>query len=603
MKSSTFARWGGRTLSASCPSSSSSTSSTATMLRRHFLCASRVGSRQRGSFTAPLLEGCRLTSTSGAASRKQPQAQSQRRQRSKRFSYADADRVYATGSNISEAAISAAHHPLDESSASFQRVIAQQQQQHELPSGAFSRICTVLQQRWQIVLLTLLRTPYIGGVLVRLLEASAYAAYVKGSVVLFTRLSVSPPITVHARAEDEPSNPNACASPSELEVIHSCHNSGSSALLRAHSLECLYIGRSDIHSRGLFTNKALPKGTRIIAEPHRSLLLAPHFLTLLADTHEKLPDTWHYTQPTGCVMELVTQAQPHHIMNHSCRANVCSGLSHTFWEAASLAARGSPASHAAQLSSRENSVRGVASALSLEERLTQWPHFADANSFFLTRDVDAGEELTLDYSKRMAPLYEGESRQGVRAQGWLLCRCGESCCRHYVYRHAPEAAAFLHRLHAQHHRRRVSRRGGVPPSPLHASSELTTDVEASGSAVDVQDPLHIAARLLELGFDDELVLLTYAARPADVVAYLYGEPLPSFSRGGAAQVGIRTERRRVSKHDLIMSYRHVFRLLNEAVPQSPDSAVKQNPLPKIKKQTEGGKQNTRLRLEHDEFRA
>jgi hypothetical protein len=518
----------------------------------------------RGGPSAFTLGGARrLCSTGVAAASSSSSSPSQGpRRRSKRFSYADADRVYAaaegerpTTEDVTAAAetertgASASLHfqaPLDAfppASTSNQR-----EPQH---AGLLRRLHTRLQQQRQIVLLTLLRMPYVGALIVRLLEGSAYAAYVKGSVVLFTRMSVSQPITPVVSAAGLPPSNSGNTWPSSP--------SRSSSLLSPHALECLYIGQSSIHSRGLFTRAALPRGTRIIAEPHRSLLLAPHFLTLLADTHEKLPDTWHYTQPTGSIVELVTQAQPHHLMNHSCRANVCSGLSHAFWGPALLAAE-----HQSQRRKKRSTssadVSDETSAVSLHERLTRWANFADANSFFLTRDVDAGEELTLNYSTRMAPMYAGESRQGLHAQGWLLCRCGEPCCRHYVYRPTLEAAALLHQLHTYRGRSKHA----DPPLPPQPSAT---------AVVDVTDPMQVAAALLELGFDDELVILSYAASASDVVAYLYGQPVASFSSGGGGScgdggvaLGIDVARRRIAKRDLLMSYRHVFRLLNEAAP-------------------------------------
>ncbi|CBZ24618.1 conserved hypothetical protein [Leishmania mexicana MHOM/GT/2001/U1103] len=525
--------------------------------------------------------------------------------RSKRWSYADAGKVY--GETPTSAPLWGLPPGLHAGSINT-----------AISTTRHVSLRTRAQQRWLTLLLALMRTPYLGALTMRVLEASAYAAYVKGSVIVFTRRRAGPPVAMATEPDSSCGNVDLCeadctarTSVSQAQCSADLSKAGglsapprlspagrpSSSLLFSHdaplrenALDCLYIGASPIHSRGLFTACALPRGTRIIAESRRSLLLASHFVTLLADTHEKLPDTWHYTQPTGCVVELVTQAQPHHLMNHSCAPNVCSGLSHTFWEAATIADKWQRQHHQQQCSRRSSSTHGAASEraeashgnvreegirsdattwisssssfLAAEahsagcgERMTRWPYFADANSFFLTRDVAAGEELTLDYSTRMAPLYAGESARALQSRSWLLCRCGQPCCRHYVYRPKPEISVFLRTLR-------------------------------TGQCGQERDTAHIMAKLLELGFDDELVLLSYAASSADVVAYLYGQPLPSLqglsrtqswapfirtcpssaSALPAVHEGMDVEVRRMTKRQLLSEYRYVFRLLNEAVP-------------------------------------
>ncbi|CAG9570433.1 conserved hypothetical protein [Leishmania major strain Friedlin] len=548
--------------------------------------------------------------------------------RSKRLSYADADTVL--GEKLTTAPVRGLRP--SPRAGSINTAIG---------AARHASLRTRAQQRWLTLLLALMRTPYLGAVTMRVLEACAYAAYVKGSVIVFTRRRSGPPVAVATEPGSSCENVDLCEADGTAQTQVSqarCsadlsaaddlsapprlspagHPSSSllfsrDAPLREHALDCLYIGASPIHSRGLFAARALPRGTRIIAESRRSLLLAPHFVTLLADTHEKLPDTWHYTQPTGCVVELVTQAQPHHLMNHSCAPNVCSGLSHTFWEAATIAgkwqeqqqrSRRSGSTHRAASQRTEAShvnvreegscsdgtawtsssscLAAAAHSAGCGERLTRWPYFADANSFFLTRDVAAGEELTLDYSTRMAPLYAGDSARALQSRSWLLCRCGQPCCRHYVYRPKPEVSVFLRALctGSYGHER------GTQPSGQH-NVPLMPDRAALSCPMDARDPVHVMAKLLELGFDDELVLLSYAASSADVVAYLYGQPLPSLQRPSRARslapfarmcpssAGappalhesiIDVEVRRVTKRQLLSQYRYVFQLLNEAVP-------------------------------------
>lgn len=573
----------------------------------HLRCLQRLPSLTTPRAAVTLsTRACATSAASHEASSSSSTATAVRR-RSKRLSYADADRVYSSKlakdmSSSNDAADSSSSGSSATSLSGVSLLLHQrsiQNVQHNNGTGVLRRLHSRAQQQWQILLLSLLRLPYAGALVVRLLEAYAYAAYVRGSVTLFTRHRVGPPLSSsNSDALETDTWKSNAQEPQQQQQQHQSNEEGvrgvsvpaaaaaavgDAPLLQAHALPCLYIGQSRIHSRGLFTRVALRKGTRILAEPHRSLLLGPHFLTLLADTHEKLPDTWHYTQPTGSVVELVTQAQPHHLMNHSCNANVCSGLSRVFWPAAMLTAQRTPDPRRQQQQRQQSGQEERTPVpVDVHERLTQWSCFADANSFFVTRDVAAGEELTLDYSTRMAPLFAGETRHGVRAQGWLLCRCGQPCCRHYVYRTSPEAATFLQSLrqHSRHSKKSsaATARGNrgtqsTPPSLQPRQQQHDDDddvlmggVRGSAAAVDLQDPLHVMARLLELGFDDELVLLSYAGQPADVVAYVYGQPLPSFAADGAVPIGIDATQRRVSKRELLLSYRHVFHLLNEAAP-------------------------------------
>ncbi|KAG5509827.1 hypothetical protein JKF63_07472 [Porcisia hertigi] len=580
----------------------------------------------------------RLSTSSGSST---VSAKSSVVPRSKRLSYADADRVYSSGKATTES------FRWQQKSSHADSISAAISSSSSAASPASLR--TRLQQRWMTVLIGLMRTPYLGALTMRVLEAAAYVAYVKGAVMIFTRRRVGPPLAMVKESDVSFNEENLCGggrtahsqgSPSHCEDSLSREDallassrpsppaggpSAADAAWRSSShdsplgedaLDCLYVGDSPIHSRGIFTARALPRGTRIIAETRRSLLLAPHFVTLLADTHERLPDTWHYTQPTGSVVELVTRAQPHHLMNHSCRANVCSGLSHTFWEAATIAAEwqqhsqqsgstggGGSSSGSERVEDLHGSPMGggvdggagkppswvtaasvAAPSHSADwmERLTRWPFFADANSFFLTRDVEAGEELTLNYSTRMAPLCVGASACMMQSRNWLLCQCGQPCCRHYVYRPKPEVSEFLRALHARQYKEGRSAR--LPRR--HSTSGMSGGTAASNT-MGVWDPVHVMAKLLELGFDDELVLLSYAASSADIVAYVYGQPLPSLQRRSTTlpgvsspplspwlarapstvQEGIVVELRRVSKRHLLSDYRHVFRRLNETAPR------------------------------------
>ncbi|KAF5224474.1 hypothetical protein ECC02_002417 [Trypanosoma cruzi] len=376
--------------------------------------------------------------------------------------------------------------------------------------------------------LNALATPIVGRLLYYGLTAMAYIRYSVGHVSFYTRKSVAPPLSTSSSATTKTSSLSSNCSVSSTSIQHliemgayeqaaaafaaekvdiSSSHCGVNAplfrgILHGKALDCLYVGLSSIHSRGLMTSRDIPRGTRIVTEPQRSYMDAANFLPLLADTHIRLPDTWHYTHPSGVLLELVTQPLPHHIMNHSCDPNVCSGLSRQFWPAAI-------ASHNAELLNR----------------IQSFPHFDDPNSFFTTRDVPAGGELTLSYAHRVAPLFSGED---PLQKFFVMCRCGSPMCRHFLYRPTDEVMRYVSQLSRSWSGGKKRRKG-------------------------IHDEADDISRLLQLGFDDETVLLSLLPSRTQLMAYM--------------RTHLASSRRTVSKGQLLACYRHVFKLLNEAAPK------------------------------------
>ncbi|ESL07272.1 hypothetical protein TRSC58_05041 [Trypanosoma rangeli SC58] len=383
-----------------------------------------------------------------------------------------------------------------------------------------------MELRRSAVVLNALATPVVGRLVYYGLTAMAYVGYGIGRVSFYTRQSIAPSLSSLGSSTETKAQPMppasklsaalqhliemgayeqaADAATAGVEGINSFATGGVDVprfrgILHGKALDCLCVGPSPIHNRGLMTTRDLPRGTRIITEPQRSYMDAANFVPLLADTHARLPDTWHYTHPSGMLLELVTQPLPHHLMNHSCDPNVCSGLSHGFWPAAA-----------------------VSSNAELLDRIQRFPHFEDPNSFFTTRDVPAGSELTLSYAHRVAPLFSGEN---PLQKFFILCRCGSPMCRHFVYRPSDDVMRYLSDR-ARLWRGGCSRRGG-------------------GDEDDV-------ASLLRLGFDDETVLLSLLPSRAQLLAYM--------------RTHLASSRRTAAKSGMLACYRHVFKLLNEAAP-------------------------------------
>lgn len=349
-------------------------------------------------------------------------------------------------------------------------------------------------------LLRCLWAPYAGFVVSKLLEWVAFSFYLSGKLSFYYRHSPPPPVTPTGAAEKAPSAPSVSS--------------------------CLYLGSSPIHGRGIFTRVALPRGTRLplslsigisptqLSAP-RCIVPGHTYLLLFSDTYEKLPDTLHYTHPTGRLLEVVmsrgavhsmaphlggeqnspSQSFSHVMLNHSCEANVCSGLSSVFWPAALAADK-------------------ITGEKTWEERIRGFDGFGDPNAFFLSRDVAAGEELTIDYGCRIAPLYAtGDARHsflfgkysrllqknaktassaGHSSMPITLCRCRSPSCRRHLYQ---------------------------PPQPLRSTPSGTS----------TKNDFDWATELFARGYDDECTILSLLPTPKPLFAYLSGEPISSFS--------------------------------------------------------------------------
>ncbi|RNF26342.1 methyltransferase [Trypanosoma conorhini] len=475
---------------------------------------------------APALALCRQRRCSSSTSPVQPQPQTQTPQRAfrrtKRTNYADREQVLfpvACSLPARGEAPEGAPPPLRAGAAAVTST-------HATPASLTRG--DRMELRRSAVVLNALATPVVGRLVYYGLTAMAYVGYGIGRVSFYTRQSLAPPLPSPVSSSTWPGLASSTASSAAVQHLiemgayeqaataaaaggglQSAASGGVDVplfrgILHGTALECLYVGLSPIHSRGLMTTRDLPRGTRIITEPRRSYMDAANFVPLLADTHVRLPDTWHYTHPSGTLLELVTQPLPHHLINHSCDPNVCSGLSREFWPAAAASANAE-----------------------LLDRIRGFSHFEDPNSFFTTRDVPAGSELTLSYAHRVAPLFSGED---PLQKFFMLCRCGSPTCRHFVYRPPDDVMRHL--------TRRPRRwRGGSSSRKGRNHDDDDDDV----------------ASLLRLGFDDETVLLSLLPSRARLLAYVRTHLAPS--------------RRTVAKGRLLASYRHVFKLLNEAAPQ------------------------------------
>ncbi|CBH11588.1 hypothetical protein, conserved [Trypanosoma brucei gambiense DAL972] len=520
-----------------------------------------------------LCSGCAVTSLSGSDSEK-PKSQRLPR-RTKRTNYADREQLMFPdlfiASSEGEAVSCGSWESLDEG-------VMQPPQPH---AGASSL-------RLSAFVLGALAMPLVGPITYGILNAMAYVGYTMGRVSFYTRYSVAPPLSTsggnstrrhyrHQEATQHRQHPSpvllrtSLSSPMDVEAsiqqliaagayaqaaalstttVHQaeCANSRESltasdnsgtvsagniflenlngtpyfrGLLQGTTLDCIRVGSSPIHSRGLFTTKALPRSTRVVVAPQRTYMDAAQLVLLLGDTHTRLPDTFHYTHPTGSLMELVTQPLPHHLMNHSCEPNCCCGLSKEFWPAA--AATGEYSECKEVLSRIEN-----------------FPYFGDANSFFTTRDVPAGSELTISYSHRVAPLFYGEN---ALKKYFVVCRCGSSNCRHFVYKQTDEVSQyFAGRKHCKDKNGILSRficNGG-------------NNVRVNGNRNIGDDSIKEVGKLLRMGYDDETVFLSLLSSRKPLLRYM--------------QAHLAASRRSATKRELLMCYRHVFKFLNEASP-------------------------------------
>lgn len=327
-----------------------------------------------------------------------------------------------------------------------------------------------------------LATPLLGPFAFRFFSIVARGAYMFPAS-FYLRLAAAPALQ-GLSASGAPTPVNTLHADSGTAGMPSSVDTGSvggGVLADCHP--SVFVGKSAMHGRGLFTSTKLRRGTRILTTGRMALATGPQALLLLADTYDKLPDTVHYSHPTGLLQELTIRADARHLINHSCEANLCCGLSKYFWKHASCNAE-------------------------LSRRVKEFEYFHDPNSFFATRDIDIGEELTVDYHKRFAPLYAGDSSGGGSFA--KVCQCGSPSCRHFIY---PKCGAA---------------------KPYKTVGDALSD-----------------------GFDDELCILSRVQDAAEIIEYVDN--------------GVRKkelELLRSSKFQILQSYRHVFRTLNEAAPAS-----------------------------------
>lgn len=560
---------------------------------------------------------------------------------------------------------------------------------------------------WSQLLIRSLWVPYLGAAVAKCCEWGAWPLYIGGRVVFYHRPSTMIPTATCATGTGQDRSVPCCPSCVHPTSAFSalpppCSYSSSSSCFpcethQQHSMRkdrpsALYIGRSAIHGRGIFASVPLPRGTRLplsgwwIAPPStsksssavgveqaqhpsscmrfssftRCFLPGPSHMCVFSDTYERLPDTLHYTHPTGKWLEvLLSQGDTptsiplssatfvssatsdqadgskvasrrntlvgsgshrsfsHALLNHSCAPNVCSGLSTVFWPAALAAdycngvrsflqsspreglASMSPAVNVTAMAAKarlvshippvSHSVSSSALSLSWFTKIATFEGFHDPNAFFTTRDIQANEELTIDYGCRVAPLYTTARRryfsplyrlwrrQKVEAMGCglptpsraaredeamgrrdcssffptcgtstpsLLCRCGASSCRYRLYQPPPlllkECENRLDSLlsawqeHCQEDFTQMAMMHGVNENAENVPHTWSRNRqkkrkddpdERTENRLTLHDDFRAAAALFARGYDEEGTVLSLLPSPTPLLQYLSGKPL------------------------------------------------------------------------------
>ncbi|CAD2213626.1 hypothetical protein AGDE_16171 [Angomonas deanei] len=316
----------------------------------------------------------------------------------------------------------------------------------------------------------------------------------------------------------------------------------------------VYVGKSAIHGRGIFAARDLKRGTRIHfssvdhAAPGNAgdtnyYIFSKYFLKFSLDFQQdetKLPEMFHYYHPSGNVLQLnLNNNVVDLLLNHSCTPNCASGFSAFFLD------------HVLN-----------DSALKKERRT-----FRNPNHYYLTRDVQQGEEITINYSARLAPMTfadrrlftsgNGKSQRTGRKRALLsgvqdtlsvlfsvsgnkshnmVCRCGEENCNHFVYKYPEAVLKTIRKRYA------------------------CTDGETRAN-----DMALLRELIEEHQFDNEFVLLSLLPSSDLLFEYL-NSPTTATPRDKNEN---RFEFYTITKSELIKSYRNAFKVVNEITPQGP----------------------------------
>ena len=347
----------------------------------------------------------------------------------------------------------------------------------------------------------------------------AYAAYVPVPVISTVRLYQrrSTATNIRRASEDEKRDRGAhttngypSASPRvniyATGSVQAVQHSLASATLAQGFLQFCHehveLRRSAIHGRGLVATADISQGTRVLTAPTLYFTDAPSYVKLLSDSRGTLlPESRTYVHCSGALNEVVLRGLPHHFVNHSCEPSVRGGLCRALW------GRGIA-------SCNEQLVQFIKSAEAGGGVNDERSCFADPNSLFATRDIRAGEELTVDYSLRSGPLYGGAPSMSHTA----TCRCGSASCRGQIYR------------------------------PSERVAKMLLEMESHGRQLSVEE-------LLAVGFDDELTVVGLQSDEALLAWYLCG-------------VNENVTMSKTKKGKVIATYRHVFKALNSAAPSS-----------------------------------
>lgn len=183
------------------------------------------------------------------------------------------------------------------------------------------------------------------------------------------------------------------------------------------------VGLSPIHGRGLIALEDIRKGTLVIALRQRSFVDATTFARFSGDSIVKAAAMMHYAHHVGPAMELPLTPGPQHMLNHCCDANLRCGFRYVAGRDRTERVIRSGTDTRGELVMRFASESGADAEAAV-----------DYNGIVAARDIREGEELTLDYARRVAPAYPGELSE--EQFGATPCNCGVPSCRGFVQAHA-----------------------------------------------------------------------------------------------------------------------------------------------------------------------
>ena len=222
---------------------------------------------------------------------------------------------------------------------------------------------------------------------------------------------------------------------------------------------------SPIHHRGIFAKCDIPKGTLVICQYKVTFCDAVAFALLIGDCPSRREALVRYMHPSGGVLQLPLSPNPVLLLNHACSPNVKGGFQYRVGHCITsqlknitcrkvissteqnYTRRSECETLLHMLDTHKNSLVFQSlpepSVYTSPEELCRYANdlsgsvqfghvLSDPNCWITTRDVLQGEELTIDYNRRVAPTFPGE----FESANPVLCLCaqGESlqgakrCC-------------------------------------------------------------------------------------------------------------------------------------------------------------------------------